>query len=171
VKTNTKTVVGTVIFVACLAVAAAFVYPYLTLLVGTTSSVREIDQQTLNLLYKTDHKALLAACREVIHNRAKYGTNPNVHGADTVDRFYPDPCDPNMPAVVRALQPAYIVAEDSHVRIELGGGFHHYGVYAYAGVTQGGGDKKLLDGLWYYDDGFEECPEEWEKKLEALRPK
>jgi hypothetical protein len=170
VKTKTKTTLVTVIFVACLTLAGVFAYP-VSLFVGTYLSVRETDRRTANLLYETDHKALLAVCREVMRNPSKYGTNPNVLGADSVDRFYPDPRDPNMPSVIRALQPAYIVAEDSHVRIELGGGFHHYGVNAYAEGTQGNGDKRLLDGLWYYDEGFQECPNDWEEKLEALRPK
>ena len=160
-------VAGTV----CVGIVGIIAYPYISMFFGIRSSVKEIDRRTSSLLYKTDHKALLDACREVMDNRSKYAKDPDVHGGDSEDDSYPNPIDPNLPPIIRQLGASYIVAEDAHVRIELGGGFHHYGVNAYLEGAEGQGDKKLLDGLWYYDDGYRERPNYWERKLEGLRPK
>jgi hypothetical protein len=32
------------------------------------------------------------------------------------------------------------------------------------------GNKQLRDGLWYYDDGYEERSD-WQQRLDALKPK
>jgi len=61
--------------------------------------------------------------------------------------------------------------------LEMMGGLDHFGVYAYpedykppphAGFELG--DKKLIDGLWYYDDGYRGNPE-YGKRIEALLQK
>jgi hypothetical protein len=63
------------------------------------------------------------------------------------------------------------------------GGLDHFGVYAYPldyekqpHASKELGHKKLLDGLWYYDDGYHHCAnqeefEEYDKYIESLRPK
>ena len=59
--------------------------------------------------------------------------------------------------------------------MELEGGINHSGIIAYPEDFEkpsddySFGDKKLIDRLWYYDDGYDEV-EDWEKYLESLKP-
>jgi hypothetical protein len=59
--------------------------------------------------------------------------------------------------------------------IELHGGFLHYGVIAYPEnyIKPPGseyGDRKLVDGLWYYDEDYKGNPK-YQKKIEELLQK
>ena len=63
------------------------------------------------------------------------------------------------------------------VRLEMMGGLDHFGVSFYPDnykkppfVGFNLGDKKLIDGLWYYDDGYEDNPR-YDNKIEALLKK
>ena len=58
--------------------------------------------------------------------------------------------------------------------IEMMGGMDHYGVSVYredySGTQFAGfkyGDRELVPGLWYYDDGYDENPR-YGKKIEGL---
>jgi hypothetical protein len=103
-----------------------------------------------NLVYNTDHHALLAECRALIDKgyRGKYiyiwpDRDPNVD---------------NFPEIISQLKPTYVVVNDNIVGIELWGGMSHYGVRAYVedfnepykGYYYG--DKELINGLWFYSD-------------------
>lgn len=106
------------------------------------------------LLYKTDHQALLVACRLLIKEgyEGKYmNAWPDKH--PDVEKF---------PKEILALKPSYIVVlDDGRVRIEILGGQSHYGVVAYAEDFKEPykdfipGNKKLIDGLWFYSDFIE----------------
>jgi hypothetical protein len=101
-----------------------------------------------NLLYHTDHEALLAACRTLVEEgyRGRY----NLVWPDK----YPDA--DKLPKEILALKPPYIVVRDDRVKIEMWGGMSHYGVIAYAEDFESEqsllGNKKLVDGLWFYSD-------------------
>ena len=72
---------------------------------------------------------------------------------------------------------------NGRVILEMAGGLDHFGVYAYPEdfkkpphASEELGHKKLLDGLWYFDDGYQYCSnpqefEEYDKYIESLRPK
>ena len=55
--------------------------------------------------------------------------------------------------------------------MEMMGGLDSFGVYAYPEGyekpphTTALGDKKLINGLWYYDDGYNVNPEEYDKQI------
>jgi hypothetical protein len=92
------------------------------------------------VIHHADHKAILAACRELMEKCPD----------DT-------PWDPmrdggSLPEAILALKPVDIDVTKEYVGIELHGGHVHYGVIAYAKGTEKGGTKKLIDGLWYYED-------------------
>jgi hypothetical protein len=101
-----------------------------------------------NLLYHTDHEALLVACRTLI----KEGYRGKYH------LLWPDkhPDAQHLPKEILALRPSYIVVYDDHLKIEMWGGMSHYGVTAYAenfeSEQQLLGNKKLIEGLWFYSD-------------------
>jgi hypothetical protein len=133
----------------------------------------------IKLLYKTDHQALLVACRDL----SKRVTNGNMANGPYQLRFGSDRWITGFSRPILDLRPSHVyINSDGRVILEMFGGLDHFGVYAYPEDykkpphTEKLGDKKLLDGLWYYDDGYQYCdsPEEYEeydKQIEALRPK
>ena len=103
------------------------------------------------LLHHTDHQALLAACRSVM----KEGYRGDYQIA------WPDkhPDAEKLPKEILALKPSYIsVLDEGRVIIEMWGGMSHWGVVAYAEDFKEPyedytpGNKKLIDGLWFYSD-------------------
>ena len=58
----------------------------------------------------------------------------------------------DLPKAIQELDPSDVRVTKEYVSIELCGGFVHYGVIAYSENTEEGGVKKLIDGLWYYED-------------------
>jgi hypothetical protein len=104
-----------------------------------------------NLLYHTDHQALLTACRMLMNEgyRGQYNIGwPDKH--PDVEKF---------PKEILALKATYVrVLDDGRVFIEMWGGMSHYGVVAYAEDYKEPfegyklGNKKLIDGLWFHSD-------------------
>lgn len=104
-----------------------------------------------NLLHHTDHQALLAACRSLMKEgyKGKYKIAwPDKH-----------PDAEKFPKEILALKPSYIsVYDEGRMVIEMLGGQSHYGVVAYAENFKEPykefkpGNKKLIDGLWFYSD-------------------
>jgi len=149
-KSNKKIVIVSIVFVFGIAIL-----PFARILwdIAWTmgGSILNINKRTKIALYETDHKALLDACREIMDaDKTTYRRDPKI--SPTGDR-YPDPQDPNMPAIIRNLGVSYIVVDKDEVRIEMGGGHYHYGFTAFRkGFEQYGGQhggRKLIDGLWF----------------------
>ena len=77
------------------------------------------------------------------------------------------------------LAPNYVtIHTGGQVTIEMLGGTDHCGVQAYPEDYEKlvhrdfkFGDTKLLDGLWYYDQGYEIHGPQYENRVERLRPK
>ena len=83
------------------------------------------------------------------------------------------------PKVILDLQPRYVHINENNsgrVGIPIFEGFDHFGVNAYtedymeSGPKHEYGDRELIPGLWYYDDGYIDDPE-YDKKIEALMRK
>jgi len=129
----------------------------------------------VQLLYRTDHQALLEACRELSTRVGKRELKPGMYRI----RAARDPIVSRFPRIIVDLAPSYVVVdEDGRITVEMLGGTDHFGVKAYprnyrkpafADFTYG--DKELCDGLWYYDDGYKELGADYEKRIEALRPR
>ncbi len=135
---------------------------------------REKQQGQFRLLCETDHHALLEACREISRRVAEGALKSGRYNV----RHNPHPDVAGFPQPIIDLGPTWvIVSDDGAVNIEMMGGLDHFGVYAwpegykkppFVGFKLG--DKKLIDGLWYYDDGYESNPR-YHKKIEALLQK
>jgi hypothetical protein len=121
--------------------------------------IKKGENRETRLLRDTNYQALLEACRE-LSKRVALGTmKPGQYNI----RLKPDPEVARFPKEIINLEPTYvIVASSGVVTIELHGGFLHYGVIAYPPDYEKPshvfkyGDKELIDGLWYYDEDYEE---------------
>ncbi len=127
----------------------------------------------VQLLYRTDYAALLAACRDVMVNRHTF-RNWDDRGWEDID-----PKDPKVPAAITALQPRSIGVSDNTVVLGLHGGFDRYDVIAVsestlASSTNGmSDDLQLIPGLWLNDEqllyhGTDRTA--YLNKLRALKP-
>lgn len=132
---------------------AAFGFPVLawSLISGHFAKKAEPSNgQRIQLLYRTDYAALLAACRDMM-------TNQNTSVERRANKSINDFRDPRVPAIMAALKPEYIAVGDDEVFLGLRGGsqgFDHYGVESTAtnGMDNGGNYVLLKPGLWYYDE-------------------
>ena len=112
------------------------------------------------LVSRTDHAALLAACREVLAHRGTYRADPGVHGVPADVRWsFPDAKDPGLPVAIRALTPCKLTVEDDYVRVVLcPGGYSGLDVIGFReGIDReldGGRGRghRLVPGLWYYEN-------------------
>jgi hypothetical protein len=109
-------------------------------------------------LCETDHRAVLEACREVLALASKGDLKP---GRYNVQWRPPDPAVSRLPKVLLDLAPSYIVIDSSgYLTLEMHGGFDHFGLRAYPKDFKephpdfNYGHRKLMDGLWYYDEEY-----------------
>jgi len=113
----------------------------------------------------------LQGCRELSKQCARGDLKPGTYymGYDhrpEVSRF---------PKPILDLKPNYVYIDENdsgRVMLEMGGGFAHFGVLAYTEDYHKPswseyGDRELVPGLWYYDDGYENNPE-YDTTIEAL---
>jgi len=137
---------------------------------------KDVQQKQVRLLYKTDHQTLLEACREISRMVARGELKPGRYYLSRSRRL---PAVSRFPQSILDLAPNYVYIDENNsgrVMLEMHGGFVHFGVQAYSEDYQKPfssfeyGDKELISGLWYYDDGYIENPE-YDKIIEALRPK
>ena len=115
---------------------------------------RQIEQKQQAILYHPNHQAILNACAQIHANARSFRRNPDWHNMAPNDFSKPDPSDPGIPSIIKTLKPAYIDIDTNFVRLEMGGGFYHYGIEAFFNGAAGQGTKRLVPGLWYYaEDG------------------
>lgn len=109
-------------------------------IVGLVVAVYNSKQERQRLVHATDHAALLAAARQMMLTYA------GQHIADPAN-------DARVPQIIRDLGPSYIDISSEQLKVELHGGFDHYGFIAYAeGADDSDRRGKLIDGLFYYTD-------------------
>ena len=132
--------------------------------------VQKGRQREERLLSETDHQTLLEACRELSRRVTTGDLEPRQYNV----RLKRHPEASRFPQAILDLEPTYvIITTDGRVMIELHGGFLHYGVMAYPEdykepfINFKYGDKKLIDGLWYYDEDYEGNPKH-QKKIDKL---
>jgi len=133
----------------------------------TMYSVHEAKGRQVVLLYKTDHQDLLRACRE-LSARCKAGDlKPGQYNV----LWNPAPEAKSFPKAILAIPPSHVIIDkDGWVMVAIIGGMAHCGVVVYPeGNQKGLGDKELVPGLWYYDDGYHEVPD-YEKHIQSLKP-
>jgi len=174
-KIGKKTVLKIIIGLA-IAVGVGYVLHdvlgYLVIRGFVFSTGKDMRQRQVRLLYETNHQALLEACREISVRVVRGDLKPGRYSI----RRDPDPETSRFPQPILNLKPSYVfVDEDGWVKLEMFGGLGHFGVSAYPEDYKipsysKYGDKELISGLWYYDDGYRHNPE-YGKIIEALRPK
>ncbi|MGH7980118.1 MAG: hypothetical protein ACREE6_12155, partial [Limisphaerales bacterium] len=93
------------------------------------NDVEEANSKRVQILYRTDYAALLAACREVMTN----GNSFRHYGSEVID-----PKDPKLPPVIATLQPtfigfwSYIGSDVASVSLGLHDGIDDLNVVAYS---------------------------------------
>ena len=139
-------------------------------------AVREVAKERevlqTHLLCKTDHQVLLEACRELSR---RVGAGDLKSGRYDIRRYLYLQSS-RFPQVILDLRPKYVYIDENdsrRVSIPIFGGFDHFGVTAYtedymeSGPKHKYGDRELIPGLWYYDDGYLDDPE-YDKKIDKL---
>lgn len=130
-----------------------------------------VQRKRVRLLCETDHKALLEACRELSKQKAAGKLKRQLYRILSG----PDPEVVLFPKAIRKLRPNTIfIGYDGWVKLEMMGGLESFGVKAYpedyekppSAATLG--DKKLIDGLWYYDEDYTRGNLEYQKRIDAL---
>jgi len=146
-----------------------------------SKAIDELTVKKQRLLYRTDHRALLEACRESIKrfNEGAFSTaGIHIMSEDLLAHMQP-PIDrekyakdlKQIPEIVLSLEPVNILFGKERVTIVFMGGFDHAGVVAYANDKEAlprDDDMELMPGLRYYDDGLREAREEWLSYLRSL---
>jgi hypothetical protein len=131
---------------------------------------KEALQRKVRLLSETDHQALLEDCRELSRQVGR----PDLPLRYFI-RIHPDPEISRFPQLILDLEPTYVqLYSDGRVEVELIGATHHCGVVAYPedykkpSDSFSYGDRKVVDGLWYYEDDYNEA---LDKRIEELMQK
>src|SRR5262249_34565729 len=130
------------------------------------------EHRRAQMLYKTDHRALLAACRQLMTNQQILSKYDDPHSI----KIYIPEHDPDLPKAIVSLNPVGIETTGSSVEVAMGGGFDHYGFIALSekeeqnlkGAITG---IEPVSGLWYYDENLVQLGEPWLKKLKEMRPR
>jgi hypothetical protein len=132
------------------------------------------------ILCDTDHQALLNAGREILSKIPKDRlNNPHADGG-IYSSSLNVPKGIQIPQAIKDLKSSYVVCyevNDSYLSIylslEMHGGMDHFGVKIYPEDFKKPhdyfeyGDRELLPGLWYYDDGYLHNPE-YDKRIDEL---
>lgn len=172
-KKGHKIAIGVASAIVFLAVMAYLFAPTVLGIFGIMVDAHYSKKERIHLLYKTDHAALLEACRTLIANRHTYATDKSWSGPEEKIKAFIDPLDPKVPPPIKAIKPSYMRVTDSEVDIELHGGFDHYGVIALSKEAlndpkqkkKTAGFLKLIPGLYYFDEYHEGPNWEWQKSL------
>ena len=121
------------------------------------------NRKRARLLIKTNYHDLLEACRDVMKRE------------DLVPSRAYKSSRLQLPEVIRKLGPSAIRKNDNFINIYIRGFMDRFGVYAYPQdfeVPYKGfeyGYKELIQGLWYYDEGYSPKPDpEYDKWIEKF---
>jgi len=143
--------------------------------VGFFVAARRADAMRARLLCETDHKALLEACREIIRWVDEGKLKPGMYKIRGGSWQPEVSC---FPQVILDLAPQYVLIDERYVKMPMHGAAASFGVFAYPedfkephpGFLYG--HRKLIEGLWYYDDGYvRDYDSQYAKKIDALLQK
>lgn len=122
------------------------------------AEVKKERQKTVRLLSETDHQALLEACRKLSR---EIDQGNLLAPYRYLVGFEPSPEIKRFPQVILDLEPLFVDTWlDGRIGVGMSGGIYHYGVMAYPENYKKPnndfkfGDKKIIEGLWYYEDGY-----------------
>lgn len=130
-------------------------------------------QRIVRLLSKTDHHVLLEACRNLSR---EMDIDDSLPRSRYFVRHEPSPEIKYFPQMILDIEPLCIdIYSDGRVKLEMTGALHHSGVIAYPENYEKPsddfelGDKKIINGLWYYEDHYK--PKRDDKRIESLLEK
>jgi hypothetical protein len=141
-----------------------YVVPYLVVKSFVISGARKVQQRQIHLLCQTDYKILLDACMDVLGQVKTGQLKSGVYYLND-KKLTPNPI--NLPKPILDLNPTYVYIDEynsGRMMLEMEGGLGHSGVNAYSEDFKKPssdyvyGDRKLIEGLWYYDDGYRDNP-------------
>lgn len=165
--------------VSCMAWGLPLVAYFIVPALAGWNDVEQANSKRVQILYRTDYAALLAACREVMTNGNSF-RHWERNGSEVID-----PKDPKLPSVIATLQPTFIGfwsyngSDVASVSLGLHDGIDNLNVVAYSeqyaksqtnGVT---GDLRLISDLWFDDEEFsyqDTVRTNYINKLKAMRP-
>ena len=100
------------------------------------------------LLYQIDHTAFASELRNFANEQRWKGR----HKGFGFDYYLKS--DPEVPDVLRALNPSTIRVFNDRIQFECGGAFLSFGISVFRDGVTGEGTKKLGEGIWFYaEDG------------------
>jgi hypothetical protein len=158
--------------------------------IDNSVAMLKVQRSRVRLLCQTNHKALLEACRKLSRQLAA-GELSRRLAAGEISRILEAEEDPNedcyriwirnskelswLPKPILDLDPDKIyINEDGRVVLSVSfGRLGDFGLYAYPEDYKKPferfqyGDRELIDGLWYYDQGYVHNPG-YDKRIEAL---
>jgi len=178
-KVGTKTALAVGLAVLLIALLGYFVLFFprsdLAMRIFLNYAIDQAQQRRVLLLCKTDHQALLKAGREILSQLPEDYLNTaskRVAG----NRFVPEGV--GIPQAIQDIRPHTVLIDyDGYLTIEMHGGMDHFGVNIYPDdfrkprLSFRYGDRELLPGLWYYDEGYVHNPEydkEYDKRIDTL---
>jgi hypothetical protein len=135
--------------------------------------IKRMESQRPILLYQTDHRALLKACREFSKRitsgeiEVKYNHTYYRHSGDL------DPEKKLFTKPILDLAPSQVYVENTGLVVLVMSPVILYGVRAYPEGIKGGyydDDIELIPGLWYFDADLKKHPEH-KKEIEELLKK
>jgi hypothetical protein len=143
-------------------------------------AIEGAQRRRVLLLCNTDHQALLKAGREILSKIPKDRLNNPYADGGIFSSSLNVPEGIQIPQAIKDLKSSYVVryeANDSYVSIylllKMHWGMDHFGVKIYLEDYKKPrdyfkyGDRELLPGLWYYDDGYIHNPE-YDKRIDKL---
>ena len=142
----------------------------------TPESLKQLNYTRAKLLYHTDHEELLKKCREKIlkYNESLSDDREDNEVAQLIDQpssgvsqedsnsieglipGLPPTDGPTKRTYMRILdlKPRIVYISPKRLTLRFGPTFYSVSVTAFAEGVEGHGDLKLIEGLWYRDDGF-----------------
>jgi hypothetical protein len=181
-KINKKKFLGTIIAILAFVLIASFVLlksDYMQswhkrkFFALWNEGIEDAQNRRVLLLCDTDLQALLKAGREILNQVPKDRLNPGPGGPRTLGNFS-IPKGVQIPKAIRDLKPrGCFISYDGYLMLEMHGGMDHFGVQIYPEDYKKPdppfkyGDRELLPGLWYYDEGYNHNPQ-YDKRIDEL---
>jgi hypothetical protein len=124
------------------------------------------------LLCDTDYEAVLRACREVLDNASACGLK--VGGKYNIRWTPRSPEGAKFPKAILDVAPGQVqIRYEGCLILVMHGAFDHFGLIAYSksfkepypGFKYGA--REIVEGLWYFDDGYRDDSPRFRKKIDA----
>ena len=146
----------------------------------TPEPLKQRDYIRAKLLYHTNHEELLRLCRQKLaaYNKSFNDDKSSEHEIPKTSQASLDnsqeqvdfimPGEPGFATggdlpkriymKILDLNPTFVKISKRYIDIEMCTGFYSISILAFPEGIEGYGDLKLIDGLWYFDAGFDNNP-------------